>query len=289
MTSKEPRKKNLSSVQVLKTLQVLLDGDYTMQELIKKLNSEEEYPIFNNSVISKYINTLRYAGIEIPKIHNKYSITKMPFGLDLSIDEANLLKNLQIVVNNEMPKKNRKIFDGMVDKINRYSNRKIVRVEPEQFKFSFEVFEKALHQKRKVKLLFKNRTELMGIPMKISELGGKTFFHVFNKRERSIDASRLAGIEMTSEQFVSEIRSDNYSVVFTLKNQLAKRYELREHETEIFSDRANGKLTVSNKGENKELLFSRLLRYDINCEIETPKTYREDMKNLLDEMLKNYE
>lgn len=281
-------KKNLSSIQVLKTLQILLSGDYTMKEIVSKLNSQEEYPIFNNSVISKYINTCRYAGIEIPKIHNKYFVSKMPFGLDLTIEEINLLSDLQTVVNENMTAKCNKTFEEMITKINRYSSRKIAKVEKEQFKLSFEVFEKALNQKRKIKLLFKNRDMLIGVPMKISEAGEKTFFHVFNKRERIIDTERLAGIEMTNEQFFSEIRSDNYSVVYTLKGKLAQRYELREHETIILDDRKNGKLTISNKGENKETLFARLLRYDVSCEIETPKVYREEMKNLLDEMLKNY-
>lgn len=289
MAKKVSLKKNLSSIQVLKTLQVLLEGDYSMKELISKLNSEEDFPIFNNSVISKYINTCRYAGIEIPKIHNKYFVANMPFGLDLTVEDTELLKELQTVVCENMSKKNNKIFDNIISKINRYSNRKIVTVDKNEFKYSFEVFERALNQKRKVKLLFKNRDILIGIPMKISESEGKTFFHVYNKRERSIDTSRLAGIEMTNEQFFSEIRSDNYSVVYTLKGKLAQRYELREHETIILNDRENGKLTISNKGENKEVLFARLLRYDTSCEIETPKVYREEMKNLLDDMIKNYE
>ena len=64
-------KKNLSSMQVLKTLQVLLQGNFTMQELIERLNKSEEGPVFNNSLISKYINTCRYCGINILKIHNR--------------------------------------------------------------------------------------------------------------------------------------------------------------------------------------------------------------------------
>lgn len=54
-------------MQVLKTLQVLLQGNFTMQELIERLNKSEEEPVFNNSVISKYINTCRYCGINILK------------------------------------------------------------------------------------------------------------------------------------------------------------------------------------------------------------------------------
>ena len=55
--NKLSQKKNLSSMQVIKTLQILLQGDYTMNELIEQLNANESEPIFNNSVVSKYINT----------------------------------------------------------------------------------------------------------------------------------------------------------------------------------------------------------------------------------------
>ena len=77
--NKLSQKKNLSSMQVIKTLQILLQGDYTMNELIEQLNANESEPIFNNSVVSKYINTCRYCGIEIPKIHNKYFVTYSKF------------------------------------------------------------------------------------------------------------------------------------------------------------------------------------------------------------------
>ena len=70
--AKLSNKKNISSMQVLKTLQVLLQGNYTMQELVSILNENENEHLFNNSVISKYINTCRYCGIDIQKIHNKY-------------------------------------------------------------------------------------------------------------------------------------------------------------------------------------------------------------------------
>lgn len=84
-------KKNLSSMQVLKTLQVLLQGNFTMQELIERLNKSEEEPVFNNSVISKYINTCRYCGINILKIHNRYFVASMPFGLELTSGDIGLL------------------------------------------------------------------------------------------------------------------------------------------------------------------------------------------------------
>ena len=69
-------KRNQSSMQVLKTLLLLLQDNYTMSELVEQLNLNEKEPIFNNSVVSKYINTCRFCGIEILKIHNKYYVTK---------------------------------------------------------------------------------------------------------------------------------------------------------------------------------------------------------------------
>ena len=69
MVANEVVKRNVSGMQVIKTLQTLLEDNYTMQELITRLNENEKEPIFNHSVISKYINTCRYCGIDIPKIH----------------------------------------------------------------------------------------------------------------------------------------------------------------------------------------------------------------------------
>lgn len=116
-------KKNLSSMQVLKTLQVLLQGNFTMQELIERLNKSEEEPVFNNSVISKYINTCRYCGINILKIHNRYFVASMPFGLELTSGDIGLLERLQNIIRENMSSKYNKIFDNFIDKLNRFQTK----------------------------------------------------------------------------------------------------------------------------------------------------------------------
>ena len=90
-----PMKKNLSSTQVLKTLQVLMEDNYTMAELLQKLNENEPEYLFNNSIVSKYINTCRFCGIRIPKINNRYYVSSIPFGMNISEREYNLIKDLQ--------------------------------------------------------------------------------------------------------------------------------------------------------------------------------------------------
>ena len=100
-------KRNLSGIQVLKTFQLLFNGDYSMAELIDKLNANEPDSVFNNSVISKYINTCRFYGIEIPKINNIYYVSHIPFGLAISAEDINLFDRLKFVVEKNMSSKNK--------------------------------------------------------------------------------------------------------------------------------------------------------------------------------------
>ena len=284
--NKLSNKKNISSTQVLKTLQVLLQGNYTMQELVTMLNENESEHFINNSVISKYINTCRYCGIEIHKIHNKYFVANMPFGFEFDIKDIDLLERLQNIVKQGMSKKNNRIFDGFIEKLNRFSNKKISRVEKATFQISVEIFESAKIEKRKIRLMFKNKATLDCIPLNIIENKGKNFFHVLvNEQEKMIDIDRISGIEVLSDKFVR-----NYSeqvVIFELKSPLAERYSLRENESLVkpFDGKS---ITISNRGEGKEILLSRLLRYDDKCEILNPKMYREEMKKIIDSALKNY-
>ena len=148
--TKLPKKNNQSSLQVLKTFQTLLQNDYTMQELIAVLNKNENNNIFNNSVLSKYINTCRFVGIDIQKVNGKYYISNIPFGLNMNVNDIDLMQNLQVIVKNEMSAKCGKIFDKFIEKLNRYSNKKIARVEKSDFKLSFELFERAVLNKRKI-------------------------------------------------------------------------------------------------------------------------------------------
>ena len=108
---------------------------------------------------------------------------------------------------------------------------------------------------------------------------------MYNKRVRSIDVSRLSGVELLTQQY-TEPYYGNQVVVFKLSGALAKRYEARANEK--VSLNGDGTITVTNKNENKELLFSRLLRYDDKCEIIQPKAYRDEMKDIINQMLKNY-
>ena len=281
----EAVKRNISSMQVIKTLQVLLEDNYTMAELIEKLNKNEKEPVFNNSVISKYINTCRYCGIDIPKIHNKYFVASLPFGLDLSSVEMDLIEKLTESAKADFSKKQFKVFSKLTEKIGKYSNKRIIRVEKDSSKLTYKTFNDAIEEQRKIRLMYKTREVLECIPVDIVQHKGRTFFSViYNNNEKLVCEERISCIEITPLKY--SVNNSVPSVVFVLKGELAKRYEARENE--VVTENPDKTLKVVNTGDKKEILLSRLMRYDSNCEIIAPESYRNEMKKMLTDALKNY-
>ena len=284
MTKKEVVKRNTSGIQVIKTLLVLLENNYSMSELISRLNANEKEPVFNNNVVSKYINTCRYCGFNIPKIHNKYYVSSMPFGLDLSVKEMGLLYKLQSFSQKILSTKAVKILDEFMANLNKYSNKQIFRIEKDTVNITYERFYKAIRQRRKVLLMFKTKTSLECIPVDIIENNDKKYFKIVEENnEQLISVDRISGLEILDKKFRNEAKD----VVFKLYGGLASRYSLRENET-IQENKLPEYIVVLNKDEDKNELFSRLLRYDNLCEIISPQDYREEMKAIIEKMLLNY-
>lgn len=285
MVASKVVKKNISGMHVLKTLQVLLEGNYKMSELLEKLNANEKEPIFNNSVVSKYINTCRFCGIDIPKINNRYYVSSMPFGLHLSKRDVELLAEMQNIARKIFSTRFNKIFDKFLLKINKYSNKQLAKVEKRTIDIVYERFYKAISQKRRILLIFKIKTVLEVIPVDIIDIKGRKMFKVIddNNNEQLISVEKISGLEILDKKF----KEEEQTVTFKLYEGLASRYTLREHE-EIQMNNLPEYIVVKNIGEEKDKLISRLLRYDSKCEIISPQSYRDEIKAMLNKMLENY-
>ena len=283
---KEPQKRNLSSMQVLKTLNMLLEGDYTMAELLEKLNAKEKDAIFNNSVVSKYINTCRFCGFNIVKMHNKYFVVDIPFGIHLDDSESDAVGELKNIIESNMSVRSVKVFNKFLSSIERYASKKIAKIEKNNRTEFLENFEKAVAGRKVVQLIFKNSLNTTGIPLSIKPAKGRVFAHIYDgKRERMIDVERLSGIKTLNESYDWYNKEEN--IVYVLKGNLAKRYEIKPDE-QLLKSNQDGTVSVVNKCKNLEVLISRLLRYDDLCEILKPSFARKEIKQSIDETLKNY-
>lgn len=279
-------KKNLSSMQVLKTLQLLMEDNYTMAELVEKLNANEKEPIFNNSVVSKYINTCRYLGIDIQKIHNKYFVASIPFGLDLTVEEQDLLNNLSKTAEEKLSRRLNKSFIEFFTKVSKYSNKQIMRIEPGKENTFHNIFETAVSQKRNIRLMFRTRIIIECIPVDIVLHKGKEYFKViYEGSERLIACDRISGLEVLNREFVPKNFEEN--IIFKVSGDLYSRYKTRENE-ELVDNVPPDYMTICNKGESREKMIPRLLRYGYFCEVEKPLDFREEMKKTINAMLANY-
>ena len=283
---RQPVKKNMSSMQVLKTLLVLLEGNYTMSEIVDKLNENESDSIFNNSVVSKYINTCRYSGIEISKIHNKYFVSKLPFGIDLTSEEYELLAYMKRIASENFSKSFNDHFEQTANKFERFINRQIVKINEGVVNLTEEAFKKAINNEQKIRLMLKSKTIFDCVPLGIIKHKGHKYFNIFhNDKQKMIAISRVSGFEILNEKISKPDK--NIEVVYKLKGVLSEKYALREHEILIVDNKPEF-IIISNKGEVMDELILRLLRYGNLCEVVTPKTYKECIKTTIDSALANY-
>ena len=286
MVANQSKKMNIASLQVMKTLLALLENNFSMQELIVYLNKKEKEAVFNNNVLSKYINTCRACGVVIPKIQNKYIIAKMPFGLNLSVDDVDLLIQMQKICRESFSQKINNGFNAFIKNINKYSNKTILKVQKETINISYEAFEKAIIEERKIRLTFKNKSSIDCIPLSITTHQKRTYFRIKeNNIEKSIAVDKIIGIEILNEMFKTPDYEHNQAI-FEVRGALAHRYNLRENEVLLRQD--NNAITIENTGEDMNLLLSRLLRYDSLCEVKAPATYRTEIIKIINDTLANY-
>ena len=64
----------------------------------------------------------------------------MPFGIDFTPEETELLEKLQKSAN-LLSVKNYSVFSRFFEKLSRFSNKKLVRVQKNSYQLSFELFE----------------------------------------------------------------------------------------------------------------------------------------------------
>ena len=177
-------------------------------------------------------------------------------------------------------------FNAFIKNINKYSNKTILKVQKETINISYEAFEKAIIEERKIRLTFKNKSSIDCIPLSITTHQKRTYFRIKeNNIEKSIAVDKIIGIEILNEMFKTPDYEHNQAV-FEVKGALAHRYNLRENEVLLRQD--NNAITIENTGEDMNLLLSRLLRYDSLCEVKAPATYRTEIIKIINDTLANY-
>ncbi len=281
-------KVNVSSLRVLQMLQLLFEKNYTMNDLMDAL-SKVSGERCSNFLVSKYINTCRFCGIDIQKIDGKYTLLKLPFGMDFSDDVLELFDEIKNYSADMRIGKNIRAYNSLLMKINKRSDRYYAKIEVPEDDKNVEAFEAAMENNRKVNINFvadgKNNLILCE-PLELSCEKDKLAVIVnYNGDRKKILYNDINSITMSDVKSSGNLLST--SVIFKLKNALARRYTLRPDE-KVVGIEEDGSITVLNRMEDKQSLLNRLLKYETMCEIVSPRAYKKEMKSLIDNTLANY-
>ncbi|MBQ3310471.1 hypothetical protein IJG72_00180 [bacterium] len=310
---KNSTNKSNSAYRVFETLKFLIKRPASVPEIIEylksldKLKPYENKVFYSNSLIYKYLTTLKCAGIKIVRNKCKYEVKELPFKLKLSYDDICALAyfyNLQQSVPEQKlsedlqdffyqlqmryPKEFSNIKEPSIELENKTVTAKPSKAQREKIKF----YEKLCNDSFRIKLKYLN-LESQEVTtncdlIEVRFINGRInlmCYSILSNEFIEINDKQILEIEQlhqccTNKYFAS-------TTVFELSNRLAKNYVLRNGEHIIDSALTNN-LVVINQQEPKEILYRRLLRYGRNCKIISSQRDKDAIKRLITNTLKNY-
>ena len=107
------------------------------------------------------------------------------------------------------------------------------------------------------------------------------------------NGSRVYEIPLDNIKSISQLPSSAsptavpYTVVYKIKNRLAKNYKMRNWER-LDKIEPDGSHVIVNKNEDFDVLIRRLMKYGTECEVISPKFIKEEIINQINKTLSNY-
>lgn len=304
MTSSE--KKHITALRILEVLKILLKEDLKKTDLILKLkeNSKVEN-VYTYEAFIKYFNTLELAGFKIEKEKNKYKLLKALLKLDLSEEEEKvfykIISNIGLL-NNRVQED---IIKKVILKLDKYTDLNLEQHLKETLlkdnlihntnvkkniaatikNMIYENFEVDITYKKSDGTCEKETVVLKSLLEKDSNIF-VIFYNPKRARNKKINIDSIVSLN----QLHSKASNNNVllnSVVFEIYGRLSASYRLKPGESTMNFN--NNYMSISNRGEDRDSVMHRLLKYGENCKIIKPDDLKEDFIKLTDEMLKNLE
>lgn len=296
-----------TSVRVLETLKLLSVKSVSIQDIIRFFEKiDPNNRIYTNEVILKYINTLKVFGFRFKKEKDKYILLNLPQQFDLNEKDLKIMSLLEKSADLIPEEKIKQEIQTFLQEIERRfsdntnllaSNIKkpnLSGLNLNYFKHIKQIQECEKYcsdgLRLKIKFIKYNQTEatIIAEPNEIKYMNNSIYLNVYNPTSAQIQDLKLSAI-IKIEQLPLKSNSINMptSASFRLKDRLAKAYNLHEGE-KLLQMEQDGNIVILNQKEDKNLLLKRLMRYGENCEILSPKSLREDMKELIKATIQNY-
>ncbi len=308
MTKKITEKYNDACIKLFKFIIMLYEDKAYFKDVIN-LISDGEYDGTSNThvTLNKYLNALKIFGINVKKINNKYKLLtpldKISFNSSDIMSINKLIDTAKLLSDNSATKQNFIAFikslelrydDTTKNIINNATN----NIISDDFINSdlieqIKLCEKYCNEKQKLEITYinipNNETNIVCTPLETIYQKKQVYLKCLGN-----NGSRIYEIPIENIITINQLPVSGSSVkmpttiVFRIKNRLAKNYRIRDWER-LEDIEANGNKIIVNKGEDLNILLKRLMRYSTECEIISPKFFKDEMINLINKTLSNYE
>ena len=304
---KSTKKLNEGCLKILKFLSLLYDDDAEYDKVLDIFkNNTKETPKENIQVtLNRYINTFKVRGIKIEKDNTKFKLKSSLYNLKLTHSDLKAIslitKYIDTVPENKWTKEVKDFLHNVNLRMNsddKNTLNSLITSDEHDFSFYYSntreqimECEKICEEKFVINIIYLHNNKEQRCKGVLKELiyGSKTVslkvYDIGTHAHLEIPINNILSIARLPQ--VANNMEMPTTVVYKLKNRLAKTYKLKENEYSDGYDE-NGWLTVINKDESFDKLLHRLLRYTYNCEIISPKNLRDEMIKLLNDTIDNY-
>ena len=305
MTNPKNEKINIGCLKIFKLLVLLYKDEAYYKDVVEIFKDELEEKSTNNIqvILNKNINVLRVFGIKIRKIKDKYKLCSNLYSMDFADED---IKAINLLINSVKNFPNKETQDNINTLVNdimlRMSDANKIKLASLQDKYDFSFcYSSTKEQINKAEKLCKDHLYVSLIYIKNNknhECRGEAKELIFGSKNVSIVIADIIKnekyiiplaniIQLKESPSITTNKELTTTVVYKLKNRLAKTYKIKSNEYSQGFD-SEGSQTIVCKNEPFEQLLKRLMRYSYNCEIISPKFLREQMKELINEALNRY-
>lgn len=305
---KNTKKLNEGCLKIFHFLKLLYEDKADYENVVKIFRDEINEQSANNIQVhlNKYINTLRIFGIKVKKEKHKYTLLNSLYSMEFTIED---LKSISILTSTLQNFPNEDLNENISNLIkalqwrmtNEHKNKlnSLMKIKTQDFSFYYTNVREQIKQCEQVckenfviNLTYRKKQKDLTckcIPKEVLYDSKTAYLKVYDsKLKRNLEIpinSILSIVKMPNLANPMEMRT---TVVYKLKNRLAKTYKVKENEYTNGTDE-EGNLIIVNKDEVPENLIRRLLRYSYDCEVVSPKSFREEMQRVINEMISQYE
>lgn len=308
MAKKTPEKCNESCIKMFEFLRRLYNGEVEFKWVIEHF-SDGQYDGTSNThvTLNKYLNALKIFGVKVKKENGKYHMLSPLYKINFDLNDIKSINNLKKACEILPNGKNKSNCEKFIRELEiRYdkSAQSITQVEntTQSLHLAFyhsemaeqiKLCEKYCQDKLKLELIYTDdrgeEINLLASPIETIYKKRKVCLKVIGSNGSRVYEIPIDNIKSV-KQLPSSVNSNSVptTIVYKIKNRLAKNYRLRDWE-KLQDINADGSHVIVNKDEDFNVLLNRLMRYGTECEIISPKFIKDEMIDLINKTLSNYQ